>query len=48
MFEEFLSKFPESARSAEARERFKALQAVQVASTNATLPAPDTTRSAKD
>jgi formylglycine-generating enzyme required for sulfatase activity len=43
MFEEFLSKFPESARSAEARERFKALQAVQVASTNATLPAPDTT-----
>lgn len=44
MFEEFLSKFPESSRSAEVRERLKALQAVQVASTNATLPAPDTTQ----
>lgn len=42
MFEEFLSKFPESSRSAEARERLKSLQAVQVASTNATLPAADT------
>ncbi|WP_354031672.1 formylglycine-generating enzyme family protein [Bradyrhizobium sp. S3.2.6] len=44
MLEEFLSKFPESPRSAEARDRLKALQGTQLASTNPTLPAQDSSQ----